>query len=211
MSEIVEQIHAGTFQNLELERMLFKLAGQLSQFSGKKVYGYLKPDLKATVNQIVAELAGDERIRKLYALWYEQREAVLRTYTDALPERIPLEQNKEFKTIRNAVIQEAIKLCRQPEAELNGDLELQAEHFSNGEATEGFPSRQTDGYASDVPPDSNLYPSRSAALVSLRLFQQLGQLLQTRIQQERHMEQGHVDRKLKRQLDEKKQAQGIRD
>ena len=137
MSEIVEQIHAGTFQNLELERMLFKLAGQLSQFSGKKVYGYLKPDLKATVNQIVAELAGDERIRKLYALWYEQREAVLRTYTDALPERIPLEQNKEFKTIRNAVIQEAIKLCRQPEAELNGDLELQAEHFSKGEATEG--------------------------------------------------------------------------
>ena len=126
-------------------------------------------------------------------------------------ERIPLEQNKEFKTIRNAVIQEAIKLCRQPEAELNGDLDLQAEHFSNGEATEGFPSRQTDGYASDVPPDSNLYPSRSAALVSLRLFQQLGQLLQTRIQQERHMEQGHVDRKLKRQLDEKKQAQGILD
>ena len=34
---------------------------------------------------------------------------MLRTYTDHFPERIPLEQNKEFKTIRNAVIQEAMK------------------------------------------------------------------------------------------------------
>ena len=74
--------------------MLFKLADQLSRFSGKKVYGYLKPEMKAIVDAIVAELSQDDRISKLYDLWYEQREAVIRTYTDALPERIPLEQNK---------------------------------------------------------------------------------------------------------------------
>lgn len=44
------------------------------------------------------------RIKKLYDLWYEQREDVLRSYTEHFPERIPLGQNKEFKTIRNAVI-----------------------------------------------------------------------------------------------------------
>lgn len=66
--------------------------------------------MKAIVDQIVAELAGDENIRKLYDLWYEQREDVLRTYTDTFPEQIPLEQNKEFKSIRNAVIQEALKI-----------------------------------------------------------------------------------------------------
>ena len=210
-AEIVEQIHAGSYDNPKVERLLRQLAGRLSKTSGKKVYGYLKADVKAIVDAIVAELSQDDRIAKLYALWYEQREAVIRTYTDALPERIPLEQNKEFKTIRNAVIQEAVKLCRQPEAEPDGDSDLQAEHFSNGEATEEFSSRQAAGYASDVPHDGNPHPSKSAALVSLRLFQQLGQLLQTRIQQERHMEQDHVDRKLKRRLDEKKQAQGIRD
>lgn len=208
LSEIVEQIHAGTFQNPELEKMLFKLADQLSRFSGKKVYGYLKPEMKAIVDAIVAELSQDDRISKLYDLWYEQREAVIRTYTDALPERIPLEQNKEFKSIRNAVIQEALKLCREPEADPECNLDLQAVHFSSGEATEEFPSRQAAGHTT---PDSNPHPSKSAALASLRLFQQLGQLLQTRIQQERRLEQGHVDRKLKRRLDEKKQAQGIRD
>ena len=66
--------------------------------------------MKAIVDEIVAELASDERIQKLYEFWYEQREDVLRTYTDHFPERVPLEQNKEFKSIRNAVIQEAMKI-----------------------------------------------------------------------------------------------------
>lgn len=38
----------------------------------------------------------------MYDLWYEQRENVLRTYTDHFPERVPLEQNREFKSIRSA-------------------------------------------------------------------------------------------------------------
>ena len=46
----------------------------------------------------------------MYDLWYEQREDVLRTYTDHFPDRVPLEQNREFKSIRNAVIQEALKI-----------------------------------------------------------------------------------------------------
>ena len=43
-------------------------------------------------------------------LWYEQKEDVLRTYTNKMPERIPLEQEKEFRTIRNAVVQAALQL-----------------------------------------------------------------------------------------------------
>ena len=110
VSEIVEQINRGNYRNTKVEALLVSLSDRLSRTSGKKVYGYLKADVKAIVDEIVAELAADERIRKLYDLWYEQREDVLRSYTDHFPERIPLEQNKEFKTIRNAVIQEAMKI-----------------------------------------------------------------------------------------------------
>ena len=92
---------------------LRKLSERLAHTSGKKQYGYLKSDLKTMVDQIVMELAKDERIQTLYDLWYEQREDVLRTYTDTFPERIPLEQNKEFRSIRNAVIQEAMKITEQ--------------------------------------------------------------------------------------------------
>lgn len=110
VSDIVAEINAGTYQNPKVEALLVDLSNRLSRTTGKKVYGYLKADVKAIVDQIVGELAGEENIRKLYDLWYEQREDVLRTYTDTFPERVPLEKNKEFKSIRNAVIQEAMKI-----------------------------------------------------------------------------------------------------
>ena len=110
VSEIVAKINAGEYLNPRIEELLVQLSDRLSRTTGKKVYGYLKSDVKAIVDQIVAELAGDENIRELYDLWYEQRENVLRTYTDHFPERVPLEQDREFKSIRNAVIQEALKI-----------------------------------------------------------------------------------------------------
>ena len=113
VAEIVEQINAGDYQNERVEELLRTLSTRLARTSGKKQYGYLKSDLKAMIDQIVMELAKDERIQSLYDLWYEQREDVLRTYTDTFPERIPLEQNREFKSIRNAVIQEAMKITEQ--------------------------------------------------------------------------------------------------
>ena len=113
VAQIVEQINIGNFRNERVEELLRTLSTRLARTSGKKQYGYLKSDLKAMVEQIVMELAGDENIRKLYDLWYEQKEDILRTYTDTFPERIPLEQNREFKSIRNAVIQEAMKITEQ--------------------------------------------------------------------------------------------------
>ena len=83
------------------------MADRLSKTKGKKVYGYLKGDVKALVDAIVDELVADEKIAALYNLWYEQKEEALQVYTEALPQRVPLSQNKEFKPIKNAVIQEA--------------------------------------------------------------------------------------------------------
>lgn len=111
MAGIVSQINSGAYDNPRLEDMLLHLADRLSKTSGKKVYGYLKADVKAIINSIVDELAVDERIAALYNLWYEQREEGIRTYTDELPERVPLSQNREFKSIKNTVIQEAMNIA----------------------------------------------------------------------------------------------------
>lgn len=110
VSDIVSKINTGIYDNPKLEEMLLNLADRLSKTSGKKVYGYLKPDVKAIVNNIVTELANDERIAKLYDLWCEQNEEVYKTYSENIPERIPLVDNKEFKSIKNAVIQEAMNI-----------------------------------------------------------------------------------------------------
>ena len=112
LSEIVEQINTGGYVGETVELMLKELSDTLSRTKGKKVYGYLPQKAKNLVNGIVDELAKDSRIAGLYDLWYEQREEVIRTYTDAMPERIPLSQNKEFKSVRNAVIREAMNFLQ---------------------------------------------------------------------------------------------------
>ena len=117
ITEIVDAINHGSFDNSQMRTMLVQLADRLAKAKGKKQYGYLNTGTKKLVDAIVAELTKDNRIQELYSLWYEQKEDVLRTYTNKMPERIPLEQEKEFKTIRNAVVQVALHL-RPPQEEL---------------------------------------------------------------------------------------------
>jgi len=115
ITEIVDVINHGSFDNPQMQMMLVQLADRLAKAKGKKQYGYLNAGTKKLVGAIAAELSKDNRIQELYSLWYEQKEDVLRTYTNKLPERIPLEQEKEFRAIRNAVVQAALQLHLPPE------------------------------------------------------------------------------------------------
>ena len=101
----------------ELQEKLLRLAERLAKTKGKKVYGYLKADVKALLRCVVDELEKDARIAELYALWYEQREQVIRTYTETLPKRVPLSENDDFKYVRNAVIQAAMQIVNGPKDE----------------------------------------------------------------------------------------------
>ncbi|MBC5787056.1 MULTISPECIES: MobP3 family relaxase [Clostridiaceae] len=107
---IVEQICTGSDTNQKIEQLLLQLADRLSRTKGKKVYGYLKADVKGLVDSIVDELAKDQRISRLYELWYLKKENIHGIYSNSSVKRVPLSQNPEFKPIRNAVIQEALKL-----------------------------------------------------------------------------------------------------
>lgn len=115
IAEIVRRINEEGYENPQLEEKLLHLAKRLSNTKGKKQYGYLKADVKALVCSIVDEIAKDERIAMLYDLWYEQREEVIKTYTQEMPARVPLSQNTEFKSVRNAVVREAVNLITERE------------------------------------------------------------------------------------------------
>jgi hypothetical protein len=117
ISDIVEEIKRSTYSNMTVENLFLQLAERLSRTKGKKQYGYLKSDVKAIVNNIVAEIAKDKRIATLYDLWYESKENVIKTYTEALPERVPLCDNNEFKAIRNAVVSEAASIVDKADEE----------------------------------------------------------------------------------------------
>ncbi len=110
MEQLITEMQTGSLNNQHIEQLMTELAQRLRGRSGKKQYGYLPPALKSIVDEIVTELEKDPRISAAYDLWYQEREEVLRTYKDSLPQRLPLVQQKEFKHIKNIVIKEAVRL-----------------------------------------------------------------------------------------------------
>ena len=110
LKTLIEQMQSGTLENEYIAQLMVQLAQRLKNTSGKKQYGYLKKPLKNIVDEIVDQLAKGPRIVEAYGLWYDLREDVLRTYRHDLPDRLPLSRQKEFKKIKNLIIQEAVKL-----------------------------------------------------------------------------------------------------
>ena len=99
-----------SYENETVEQKLVLLAEKLKQTKGKKVYGYLNRNTKDLIDSIVDELAKDKTIAELYDLWYEKKHEILGTYFSKRPSKIPLSENQEFKSIKNAIIKEAMNL-----------------------------------------------------------------------------------------------------
>ena len=93
------------------EAQLAELARYLSHHKGKAVCGYLPKQQRELVSRIVDTLGQHPRIRSLYDDWYAQRDKITGIYKGTPEERLPLSQNKAFKTLKNAVIQTAAQLA----------------------------------------------------------------------------------------------------
>ena len=107
--ECIAQLEHGTSDNPRLEQLTEELAERLLTVKGRKVYGYLPPRTKAIVDAIVEEIAKDEKVAAAYTAWQELYEQVCRDYDEELRERLPLSQQKEFRSVRNMVIQETLQ------------------------------------------------------------------------------------------------------
>ena len=109
MVECIAQLEHGTSDNPRLEQLTEELAERLLTIKGRKVYGYLPPRVKAIVDAIVEELAKDERVSAAYETWQTLYEQVCLDYDQRPPKRLPLSQQKEFRSVRNMVIQETLQ------------------------------------------------------------------------------------------------------
>lgn len=105
--KLIQEMKSGTVNNPKIEELFLHLSERLKSTTGKKVYGYLGANLKAIVDELIDELSKEPIVAKAYELWYEMREEVLHSYMDELSEKLPLSQQKEFKSIKNMIISEA--------------------------------------------------------------------------------------------------------
>ncbi|WP_119310996.1 MobP3 family relaxase [Oscillibacter sp. PEA192] len=109
MVECIAQLKHGAVDNPRLEQLTEELAERLLTVKGRKVYGYLPPRVKAIVDAIVEELAKDERVSAAYKTWQTLYEQVCLDYDQRPPKRLTLSQQKEFRSVRNMVIQETLQ------------------------------------------------------------------------------------------------------
>ena len=110
MLELVQTMQDSMCDHPDAEQLMLELAAQLGTVKGKKSYGYLPKRLKALVDEIVDEMERLPVVSKCYDQWLLLQGKVDAYYHDKPQKRIPLSQQKEFRQIKNAVIQEAERL-----------------------------------------------------------------------------------------------------
>lgn len=115
----IEELMKRTTESAPCSENMFFLISQLSEqlkkHKGKKLYGYLQKDIKNTVDAIVRDLAKDSRIADFYAEWNNINRQKLSVYHDKSDPDIPLENNKEFRSIKNAIIKAVLELDSNPD------------------------------------------------------------------------------------------------
>ncbi len=113
LEELLAETKTDTFCSDDMYRLIATLASQLKNHKGKNMYGYLPKSIKDTVDEIVRELSKDVRIAELYAEWNKINREKLSAYYDKPKPEIPLEENKEFRSIKNAVIKAVVRMTEQ--------------------------------------------------------------------------------------------------
>ena len=127
LKEILAEADRKEIDNVVIEQKLTLLSDKLKTAKGKKVYRYLSRDIKDIVDSIVDELAKDETIRELYDLWYDYKFRILGMYSSHRPIMKPLSDNQEFKSIKNAIIKEALNLNQDGEKKQYSSKQLSSE------------------------------------------------------------------------------------
>ena len=93
-----------------IEQKMAQLAGQLETVKGKKSYGYLPKSVKKTVDEVVDRLEEIPAVKACYEQWCALQSEVDSYYHDKPREKKKLFQEKEFRQIKNAVVQEAERI-----------------------------------------------------------------------------------------------------
>ncbi len=149
MKNMLSELQNNNQFDPQLNQLVLKLQSQLRNSKGKKVYGYLQPNVKKTVDQIVAELAKNPLLKKMYKEWCALEQQKYETYTSAVQKFPPLEENKVFKPIKNAVIRAVLEI-ESPAQELDSEMftEDDEENICEAQPSSGLYIKWTAEYKS---------------------------------------------------------------
>ena len=193
MRRIVDQLEAIENPPESIQQKLLELALELRMVNGKKQYGYLKKPLKDKVDSIVDELEKLHEVAAYYAVWNDLRDTLEGYYKNRPRQHNSLSQQKEFRAIKNAIIQEAERLRLKLE-------ESSAQTSANPALTDEHISSITSQFAR--------LPSEYLLNLTVRLFHQMGQIFRDNAAPPSNPMGIRVDSKHRKKLIQKRLAMG---
>ena len=193
MRRIIDQLESVENPPESIQKKLLELALELRTVSGKKQYGYLKKPLKDKVDSIVDELEKLPEVAAYYAVWNDLRDTLEGYYKSKPRQHNPLSQQKEFRAIKNAIIQEAERLRCQLE-------ESSAQTSAN--------PLLTDEHISSITSQFARLPSEYLLNSTVRLFHQMGQIFRDNVVPPSNPMGIRIDSKRRKKLMQKRLALG---
>ena len=212
MHDLVDRMETVSELPVSIQQKLLELATELRTVGGKKQYGYLKKPLKDKVDSIVDELEKLPEVAAYYAVWNGLRDTLEGYYKNRPRQHNPLSQQKEFRAIKNAIIQEAERLRQQME-----QTQTTSEQKSSQDEEPSAEKTSTDASTNPTLANENtsFTPSRPAQLPSeyllnstIRLFHQMGQIFRDNAAPPSNPMGIRVDSKRRKKLMQKRLAMG---
>ena len=212
MHDLVDCMESVSEPPASIQEKLLELSLELRTVSGKKQYAYLKKPLKEMVDSIVDELEKLPEVAAYYSVWNGLRDTLEGYYKNRPRQHNPLSQQKEFRAIKNAIIQEAERLRQQMEQEQTTSEQepSQAEEPSAEET-----SRDASTNSTLANENTSSATSHSARLSSeyllnstIRLFHQMGQIFRENAAPPSNPMGIRVDSKRRKKLMQKQLAMG---
>ena len=205
MRELVDRMESVSEPSAAIQQKLLELATELRTVGGKKQYGYLKKPLKDKVDSIVDELEKLPEVAAYYSVWNGLRDTLEGYYKNRPRQHNPLSQQKEFRAIKNAIIQEAERLRQQMEQKSSQDEEPSAENTSTDASAN--PTLADENTSSAASHHARL-PSEYLLNSTIRLFHQMGQIFRDNAAPPSNPMGIRVDSKRRKKLMQKRLAMG---
>ena len=212
MHDLVDRMESVSDPPASIQEKLLELALELRTVSGKKQYAYLKKPLKDMVDSIVDELETLPEVAAYYSVWNGVRDTLEGYYKNRPRQHNPLSQQKEFRAIKNAIIQEAERLRQQMEqAQATSEQETsQAEEPSSEETSTGASANPTlaDENTSSAASHHARLSSEYLLNSTIRLFHQMGQIFRENAAPPSNPMGIRIDSKRRKKLMQKRLAMG---
>ncbi len=127
--EILNEMNSEHYNNIIIFDKIKQLKESLNDYHGRLKYAYIPQKSKQIINDILREMEKDSNLKNLYEEWNNYKRDIKQTYSDKLYHKLPLLEQREFKSIKNMILNEVMNHNDYMSEEINDETSDDNELF----------------------------------------------------------------------------------